>query len=436
MEDVWLEIVLIAAAILVNAFFAGSEIALVSAREPRLTHLRDQGVKGADAALTLKKDPEGFLATIQVGITLVGTLAGAVGGAAAVEAVWPWLRELPVPGIHRWGEPVVLGLTILVITYVSLVIGELTPKSLALRDPERLACRVARPIQGLVRIAAWPSLVLTRSTRAILALLGKREAPTAPLVSEEEVKYLIRQGAAHGVFERGETELVHRVFQFTDTTVRAIMVPRPRILALDVATPPDQVLARAVEYSRTRIPVYRDSLDSILGMVIIKDLLRSAAQGGPIALERMLHPVLFVPETAPVSQVLREFQRQRRNLAVVVDEYGHVAGLATTEDLLEEIVGEIREEREAPDVQGVSRLPDGAYLVDGLVTVRDLRERVGIPIEESPEYQTIAGFILDRLQALPRAGVSVSAFGYEWTVVDLDGPRIAKVKARPEARAA
>jgi putative hemolysin len=330
----------------------------------------------------------------------------------------------------RWGEPVALGFTILAITYVSLVVGELTPKSLALRNPERLACHVARPIQRLVRIAAWPSRALTGSTHALLALLGQGDAPTAPLVSEEEVKFLIRQGAAHGVFERAETELVHRVFQFTDTTVRAIMVPRPRILALDIEMPPDQVLARVVEYGRTRIPVFRESVDSIVGMVVIKDLLRCAAQGSPIVLDRMLHPVLLVPETTRVSEVLREFQRERRNLAIVVDEYGHVTGLVTTEDLLEEIVGEIRDEREAPELEGVSRLPDGSYLVDGLVTVRDLRERVGIPMEESPEYQTVAGFMLQRLQTLPRPGMSVSAFGYEWTVVDLEGPRIAKVKAR------
>jgi putative hemolysin len=431
METIWLELVLILVAILANGFFAGSELALVSARPARLTQLQEEQVRGAAVALALKREPERMLATIQIAITLVGTLASAVGGATAIEALTPWLERLPVSGAPVWGEPLALGLVILAITYVSLVLGELVPKALALRDPEREACRVARPIAALIRAAAWPSRILTRSTRAVLAVIGQRDAPTAPLVSEKEIRYLVREGATQGVLEQRESELVHRVFEFTDTLVRTVMVPRPKILALDVATPPEEVLAKAVAHGRTRYPVVRGSVDDPLGVVVIKDLLRCAAEGRPPVLETLLHPTLFIPENARVSEVLRQFQRQHRNLALVVDEYGRTVGLVTVEDCLEEIVGEIREEREVGGPPLMSRLPDGAYVIDGAATIRDLREQAGLPLEESPEYQTLAGFVLHTLHAVPQPGATVTAHGYVWTVVDMDGPRIAKVKAEP-----
>jgi putative hemolysin len=429
MDTIWLEMILILVAILANGFFAGSELALVSARPARLSQLRDDAVRGATTALALKREPETFLATIQIAITLVGTLASAVGGATAIEALTPWLEGLPVPGARQWAEPVALGLVIVAITYASLILGELVPKALALRNPERAACLVARPIQALTRAAAWPGRFLTLSTRVVLTLVGQREVQPAPLVSEEEVKYLVREGVSTGVFERQESELVHRVFEFTDTPVRAVMVPRPKILALDVATPPEEVLAQAVAHGRARLPVVRGSVDETLGVVVLKDLLRCAAEGRPPVLRELLHPALFVPETARVSQVLRQFQRQHQNLALVVDEYGRTQGLVTVEDLLEEIVGEIREEREPRGLPYLAHLPDGSYVIDGTATIHDLRLQAGLPLEESPDYQTIAGFLLHALDTVPQPGASVSAHGFVWTVVDMEGPRIVKVKA-------
>jgi putative hemolysin len=325
-----------------------------------------------------------------------------------------------------------LGIVVLVISFVSLVIGELTPKAVALRNPERWAAAVSPAIAWLVRVLSGPSRVLTWATRLILTVLGLRDTPKVPLVSEEEVKFLVREGAAQGVFEAAERDLVNRVFQFTDTPVRLVMVPRPNILGLDVETPPDQVLKRAVELGHTRLPVYRGSIEGTLGVVVIKDLFRCAALGESVDLERLMHPPLFVPETAPVSEALRQFQRHRLQLALVVDEYGQVAGLVTTEDLLEEIVGEIRDERESPRLQYVSRLPDGSYMIDGTATIRDLREQVGLPLEESPDYQTIAGFLLQRLGVVPRPGTTVEANGYRWTIVEMEGPRIMKLRAEPE----
>jgi putative hemolysin len=432
MDSVWVEVILIGVAILFNGFFAGSEIALVSSRPSRLSQLRSEGVPGAAGAEALKRDPDGFLAAIQIAITLVGTLASAVGGAAAVGALTPWLESLALPGATRWGGPVALGLVVLSITFATLVIGELTPKALALRDPERWAGLVARPIAWLVRLLAGPSRILTWATRIVLTLIGMRDAPTAPLVSEEEVKYLVREGAAQGVFEAQERDLVNRAFQFTDTAVKLVMVPRPNILGLDIATPPGQVLTRAAELGHTRLPVFRGSIEDPVGVVVIKDLFRCAALGTPVQLERLLHPSLFVPETAPVSEVLRQFQRTRLQLALVLDEYGQVAGLVTAEDLLEEIVGEIRDELEDPRLASVSHLADGSYMIDGTATIRDLRDHVGLPLEESPDYQTIAGLLLQRLGSVPRPGATASVGGYRFTVVEMEGPRIMKVRAEPE----
>ena len=430
METMWLEIGLILLAIMANGLFSGSEIALISARPARLAQLRKEGVRGAAVALALKRDPEAFLATLQIAITLVGTLASAVGGAAAVEALTPWLRALPMPGAGRWAEPVALGLVIMTITYASLVIGELVPKAMALRNPERAASLVAPAIQAVGRAAAWPSRMLTRSTRVVLTLLGQGEAPPAPLVSEEEIRYLVREGAMQGVLERHESDLVDRVFRFTDTPVRAVMVPRNRVLALDIDTPAEAVLIRVAAFNRTRIPVIRGSLDDVVGVVVIKDLLRAAAAGKAPVLGELLHPPLFVPETARTSEVLRTLQRRHQNLALVVDEYGHTAGLVTVEDLIEEIVGEIRGEREPSELPYLRRLPDGSLLIDGAATVHDLRVAVGLPIEESPDYQTIAGFMLATLNTVPQPGASVSRYGHTFTVEAMDGPRIAEVKVR------
>jgi magnesium and cobalt exporter, CNNM family len=429
MDSIWVEIVLIGVSILANGFFAGSEIALVSARPSRLNQLKNEGVVGAAQAAELKRDPDRFLATIQVAITVVGTLASAVGGAAAAEALTPRLQGSGLPGAATWGGPVSLGIVVLLISFVSLVLGELTPKALALRNPERWAAVVAAPVGWLVRVLSGPSRVLTWATRLVLTVLGLRDIPIAPVVSEEEVKYLVREGTAQGVFEPGERDLVNRVFQFTDTPVRLVMVPRPNILGLDIETPSDQVLKRAAEVGHTRLPLYRGSIEGTFGVVVIKDLFRCAALGEPVSLDRLMHPPLFVPETAPVSEVLRQFQRHRLQLALVVDEYGQVAGLVTTEDLLEEIVGEIRDERESPRLSSVSRLPDGSYMIDGTATIRDLRELVGLPLEESPDYQTIAGFLLQRLGVVPRPGTTTEASGYRFTVVEMDGPRIMKVRA-------
>lgn len=434
METIWLEIVLILAAIVANGFFSGSEIAVISARASRLAQLRDEGVAGAQRALDLKGQPETFLATVQIAITLVGTLASAVGGATAVEALTPAIAGLPMAGAVDWAEPIALGLVIVAITFVSLVIGELTPKALALRNPERVACVVAPVLQVVAWVAAGPNRVLTLSTRAVLALLGQRTTASPAPVSEEEVKILLREGAAQGVFEHHEAELVRRIFAFTDTPVRSIMTPRPNVRGLDLATPSEDILRAAAAQKRSRLPVFRGSIDEPVGFVTVNDLFATVARGETPVLGRLVRRALFVPEGMAVGALLREFQRRHTGLALVVDEFGQMVGLVTIEDALEEIVGEVREEHEGPSLPLAARLPDGSYIVDGTASIRDLREQAGIPLDDSPRYATLAGLILDRLGAVPTPGASLHAAGHVWTVLDMDGPRILKVKAQPRPR--
>jgi putative hemolysin len=431
----WIELLLIAVAIVANGLFAGSEFALVSSRISRLAEMRQKGVRGAAAAFALKGSPEAFLATIQIAITLVGALASAVGGAAAVARLTPVLEKTSLPGASTWAEPVALGIVILVVTYFSLVVGELTPKALALRDPERLACAMAPLVAWLTQAFSGVVRLLTVSTNLVLRLLGQGTAKESPFISEEEVKYLVREGAAKGVFEKVEEELVHNVFEFADTTVREIMVPRISILGLEITTPADEIFKRAAKIGHSRIPVYQESIEHTIGVVTVKDLFRLAAEGKPAVLAEIMRPPVFVPESARISTALRDFQRHRQYLALVVDEYGGVLGLITIEDVLEEIVGEIREEGESTPSY-LTRLADDTYVVDATAPVRDVREALGLPISDSPDYTTIAGFVMHALQKVPTPGASVAVGGHVWTVVDMDGPRIMKVKVQRQAHTA
>jgi putative hemolysin len=428
MDGIWIELVLVAAGIVANGFFAGSEIALVSARVSRLVQLRDRAVRGADAAIRLKESPESFLATIQIAITTVGTLASAVGGAAAVEALTPWLARLGIPGLDRWAGPVALGLVIVTITYASLVIGELVPKAVALRNPERLACVVAPVVAAVGRISAWLVRALTESANLVLRLLGLGTTEVSPFVSEDEVRYLVSEGASQGVFEKVEAELVHKVFEFADTSVREIMVPRAQMRGLHVDTPLSEALREAVAIGHSRIPIYRTSVDEPIGVVALKDLVANSVDARPRPLSELVRPPAFIPEFARVSFLLKEFQRTQQYLAFVVDEYGAVQGLVTVEDVLEEIVGDIREPGEPAPAAYVRRLPDGAYLIDGSAPVRDLREDLQLPIADRAEYTTLAGFVLFMLESVPRPGAWFKHGDWLWAVVDMTGPKIEKVK--------
>ncbi len=432
-QGLWLEAMLIGTLILVNGFFAGAEIALISARRSRIQQLATAGDARAERVNTLQEDPDRVLATVQIGVTFVGTLASAVGGAAAVRALSPMIREVPVAWLRTAAEPVALATMVVVITYVTLILGELTPKSLALRHAVALSLWLAAPIDRLANVTSPVVRILVASNRFVLRLLGQKGAAERAFVSEEEVKHMLQEGRAQGVFDQTEQELIHSVFEFTEASVKEVMIPRPRIQAIDVETPVEQVLAYIIETGKSRYPVYRNTLDEVLGILYDKDLFRLLAEKKPIVLTEILRPAYFAPETSQVSYLLKEMQKRRMPMALVVDEYGGVEGLVTFEDLIEEIVGEIQDEADR-EQRPVERLRDGSYIVDASISIRDLAEQHHLRFPESAEYETLAGFILSHLQRIPRGGEVVTYQDWRLVIVDMDGRRIARVKVERRGR--
>ena len=434
LESFWSEVILIFGLILANGFFAASEIAIIATRKTRIDALLEKGVRSAAAVARLKNDPDRFLATVQIGITLVGTLASAIGGAAAIQYLTPLFKSQDLPWIAEWEESLAILSVALPIAYFSLILGELFPKSLALRYSEQIAFFVARPIDLLSRLTSILVKFLTSSSNVLLWIFaGGKDASGSSFVSEEEVKYLIREGTAKGIFDETEKELIHSVFEFVDTPVKAVMVPRTEIHAIDIKTPPEEVLQSFVESGFSRIPVFEESMDRVVGILYNKDLFRALQEKVPFEIRNHLHPPFFVPSSLPISQFLKDLQRRRIAMAIVVNEFGEVEGLATIEDLLEEIVGEIRDEYDREERGPVERLPDGSMVIQGSALLKDLRSDYGIPLADSPDYRTLAGFVLAKLKRIPRGGERVEHDSYRLTIVDMEGQRIVKIRLE-EAR--
>jgi magnesium and cobalt exporter, CNNM family len=409
-----------------NGFFSGSEIAILSMRRSRVEQLIAEGSRGARWVKHLQDNMDRFLATVQIGVTLMGTLAGVLGGYLASRYLEPVLLRST---LARWLPPALEAATLvgLAIVYVELILGELVPKALALRYTDTAAVIVAWPLDMLARFSRVLIAFLTASTRAVLFLFGIRDVGHRTFVSEEEIKHLVKEGRQQGVLDQTEEELIHSVFEFSETSVKTVMVPRPKIFALDVNTPPEDVARAIIESGFSRVPVYDGTPDNMVGVVYVKDVLRLLEKKQPVVLRKILHPVHFVPETKKVGELLKELQKRRTHLALVIDEHGSLVGLVTLEDLLEEIVGEIQDEYDWEE-RPVEKLRDGSLVVDGTVSAADLRQKYDIPIPESEDFNTVAGFMLDCLGAVPRGGEVVQVGDYRLTVVDVEKNRISKVK--------
>lgn len=432
-ESFWFEAAMIFLLILANGFFAASEIAMIATRKSRIDQLLEQGVKSAAAVARLKNDPDRFLATVQIGVTLVSTLASAIGGAAAIDFVKPLIEALPLPFVAQWSEPLAILLVVLPVAYFSLVLGELVPKSLALRYSEQIAFLVARPIDFFSRVSSFLVKILTASSNAILWIFGRKEAESASFISVEEVKSLIREGAAKGIFNETEKELIHSVFEFADTPVKAIMKPRTDIHAIEIGASLTDVAKSFVESGFSRIPVYEGDLDRVVGVLYNKDVFKALQERSEFRMRDHLHPAFFAPSSLPISELLKQLQRRHLALALVVNEFGEIEGLATVEDIVEEIVGEIRDEYDIEERGPVERLPDGSLIIQGSALLRELKSDFDLPFEESPDYLTLAGFVLAQLKRIPRGGEWVERNGYRLTIVDMEGRRIVKIKLEPAA---
>jgi putative hemolysin len=430
MPSVLFEALVILLLIILNGVFAMSEIAVVSARKTRLEQWANEGDGKARAALELANAPNQFLATIQIGITLIGILAGAFGGATIARAIAVGLDEIPI--VAPYSRPVSLAIVVLIITFLSLIVGELVPKRLALNSPERIASTMATPMRALARLASPVVYVLDLSTDAILRVLGMRPVVEPP-VTEEEIRALIAQGTQAGMFEEAEQEMVERVFRLGDRRVSAVMTPRTEIVWVDSEAPLEEIQQTIAQSTHSRILVAQGSLDDVLGVVHAKELLLPLLRGEPLDLTAILRQPLYVPESMRALEVLELFKQSATHIALVIDEYGGVQGLVTPSDILEAIVGDLPEPGEQVDPLAVQR-EDGSWLLDGMLSIDDFKElfHLGrLPDEDQGVYQTLAGFVIMQLGRIPAVSDHFEWGGLRIEVVDMDGNRVDKVLAHP-----
>lgn len=429
MAQIGIELLLIGILILLNGFFAGAEAALIAVRRSTVNELaRTKGVAGR-ALKSLKGKPETFLATVQVGVTVVGTLASVVSGATVVEALTPRIAALPWQFAQRWPEQLAIGIVVVVIAFASLVFGELVPKYLALARPERMALLAARPIAWFASVGKPLVALLTHVSRFVARLLGVHPSEHDQPVSDQEIRLLAIEGSLHGTIDDVERELIHQALDFSDTTARQVMTPRPDVIGIDLNSSVDDVLQTIREEGYSRFPVYEGTLDRISGAIYTKDVIHLLSENSPIILRDLVRPVMFVPDSMVISEVLAKFQKQRRHLAIVLDEFGGTAGLITLEDVLEEIVGDIRDEYDADEQAEFRMYPDGSAVAAGGMPIIDFNEEYGVSLP-TDAADTLAGLVTTTIDRLPRKGDHIEVAGVRLDVATLKGRRIVLLRAR------
>jgi putative hemolysin len=425
-----MEIALLFALILLNGLFAMSEIALVTARKARLQKLIDEGDSAATAAVKLGEDPTRFLSTIQIGITSIGVLNGIVGEAALAGPLALWLVTLGMP--ENAAQLSATGLVVVLITYFSIVVGELVPKRIGQSNPERLARMVARPINALA-IATKPFvLLLSVSTRGLLRLLGVKEN-SGNAVTEEEIHAMLEEGTSAGVIESHEHTMVRNVFRLDDRQIGSLMVPRSDVVVLDLEESFEVNMERVEASDHARFPVVRSDLNNVAGVVNARKWLSQALRGGERALATQpLQEALYVPETITGMELLGNFRQSGGQMAFVIDEYGEVQGIVTLQDLIEAITGEFSPRD--PETSWAVQRDDGSWLLDGHIPVPELKDRLGldaVPDEERGRYHTLSGLMMLLTGRLPREGDHVEWEAWRLEIVDMDGRTIDKVLASP-----
>jgi len=424
------EIIIILSLVIVNGIFAMTEMAMVSSRKTRLQQRAEEGDIGARKALDALKDPNRLLSSIQIGITLVGILAGVFGGATVAKNLGGWLSGFPVVG--HYGPAIGIGTVVVGITYLSLVFGELVPKRLALTNAEGIASFMAAPMRLLARLVAPIIFLLGLSTNAVLAIFRVR--PKKELShSEDEIKIIIEESTQAGIFEKGEQDLVNRSLRLGDRNVNDLMTPRPDIVSIDLDDRPEELWEKITTGGHSQFPVYSQDPDKILGIVSIKDLWAQFVAAKGQDLKSILLQPLFVPESLRAIKVLELFKQSGTHVALVVDEYGTVQGIVTLHDILEAMVGDLPSSELAADSSAVRR-EDGSWLIDGLLPIdkfKELFELDVMPEEDMGHYHTVAGFVLFHLNRIPSTGSRLEWAGYQFEVVDMDGNRIDKILVTP-----
>lgn len=419
-----LEISLIIILIILNGIFSAGETAIISLRKSKIKALTKERKDGkAEKLLHMKENPERFLSAVQIGITLFGTLASAIGGTLAIRYLAPLLAMISF--FKPFSDTIALGIVVVVLTYLFLVFGELVPKYVGLSNKVKVSIFIVPLFDFVSRFFFFLVNILSFSTMFFVKGLNLKHGEEH--AGEGEIKILLEEGRIKGVFDRTEEELIHGVFQFADRSVKEIMVPKPNVYAIDIEDNKDKVLDYIIENEFSRYPVYKDSFDNIIGIVYHKEITKYIwREKDPFTLEKMLKKPFFVPETMEISILLKEMQRTHQHLAVVIDEYGTTVGIVTLEDIMEEIFGEIMDETDVEDK--IERLRDGSYIIDSSYSIRDLNERLQLDIPASTDYETLGGFILNQLQGMPKGGEIIYQGLYKFTVVGITGKRITKIK--------
>ncbi|MBE9030865.1 HlyC/CorC family transporter [filamentous cyanobacterium LEGE 11480] len=418
--------------IIANAIFVMSEMAIVSARKVRLQQNAQQGDRRARAALKLANNPNNFLAAVQVGITMIAIVSGAFGEKTLSEILQPLLNS--IPGLTNYSQAIAFVLSIITITYLTLIVGELVPKRLALNSPESIAGTIAGPMSVIAKIAAPIVYLLSNSTDIVIRLLGIRPSDE-PQVTEEEIRVMIEQGTEAGMFEQAEEDIMKRVFQLGDRRVSSIMTPRPEIIWLDLDDSDDENRQTLREQSHARYPICRDGLDTILGITQVYDLLRDSMDEQPLDFTSKMLPPLFVPESTRALKVLDQFKQTGNQMAFVVDEYGVIQGLVTLTDILQALVGDLPSAEELAEPQAIKR-EDGSWLFDGMLPIYEFKALLDIEDEELPgeqrgSFQTLGGFVVMHLGKIPISTDHFTWNDYRFEVMDMDGNRVDKVLVGP-----
>ena len=418
--NVGAEILIIFVFIVVNGIFVMSEMAIASSRQARLQQRINDGDKRSNAALRLNQDPNMFLATVQIGITLISVMIGVVGGATLAEPLEKILLRVPI--LSQYAPSISLGIVVVSITIVSIVIGELLPKRIALHNPELFASTLAGPMIFVSRIFTPLVWIFSQLTDGLLRLLGIKPG-AEPTVTEEEIHLLIDQGTQAGVFEESEQDMVEGVFSLGDQRVYSLMTPRTDIIYLDISDSIEEIRTKIAECEFSRFPVRQDSLDTILGIVKARDLLVRSLSSEEIRLKELLNPAFFIPETMFASRALEIFKEKGTELLLVIDEFGGLQGLLTINDILEEIVGQI----ELEEPQATQR-QDGSWLLDGMLEADEFKEIFDLKaLPHEDEYETLSGFVMMSLGRVPQPADHFEWHGLRFEVVDMDGRRVDKV---------
>jgi putative hemolysin len=426
MSTLFFQMFIIILLVVINGIFAMSEIALVSVRKALLQRKARSGDQGAQAALELAENPNRFLSTVQVGITLIGILSGAFGGATIAEMLAKWLVNIPF--LSDYAEGISFAIVVIIITYLQLVIGELIPKRIGLNTPEKISTMVSRPMKVLSRITSPIVNVLSASTEIGFKLLGFKTSD-APSVTEEEVKLLLHQGTQIGIFEEVEQDLVESVFRLADRRVDAIMTPHTEIEWLNLDDPFEEIQQKIIDSPYSHFPLAQGNLDNIVGILLLKDFLLATRNGSRPDLLQLAIPPVFVPESMPALKVLESFKSSRNQLALVIDEYGGMLGIVTMFDILKSIVGNFPQSGEVDSEMAVQR-EDGSWLLDGKLPIDELKEMFAIdelPDEERMGYQTLGGFMMSQLGKIPSEGNTYQWKKYLFEVMDMDANRVDKV---------